>query len=420
MERGGAASGRGGGRGRVHGDGDPRSGHGRLPWVLFGLVVIVMIVGRYIEYRVNGEPPDGWVADSVMGIAFMSFPAMGALIVSRRRGHGFGWLLLTIGGAAALLVAASGYAAWRVPAGHEDPVTVLAAWIYQWLWFPLIVSVPTFLVLLFPTGTYPSRRWRWVGRATLLFLAILTIPAMLQDKLMIEDCAERDGAKPCREVMVDNPVGVGFITDAEQQLDVVFFAVFPVVLLSLASLVFRYRSAGTVERQQMKWVGMAGLFFGVAILLGDSVGLSDRIFPFFLMMLPVSMGVSILKYRLYEIDVIVNRTLVYAGLTAILVALYLGTVFVLQALLSGFTQDSDLAVAGSTLAVAAMFRPLRVRVQQFIDRRFYRGKYNAQQTLENFSARLRDEVDLDHLARDLSSVVRDTMQPAHVSVWLRS
>lgn len=418
MERGDPGMGTGGGR--AQGDEDRRSGHSRLPWVLFGVVLIVMIVGRYIEYRVNGEPPDGWVADSLMGIAFMSFPAMGALIVSRRGGHAFGWLLLAIGGAAAVLVASTGYAAWRVPAGHADPLTVLAAWISQWLWFPLIVSVPTFLVLLFPTGTYPSRRWRWVGRSTLLFLAVITIPAMLEDKLLVEDCAEEGGDTVCREVMLDNPIGVGFINDVEQQLGVAFLAVVPLVLLSFVSLVFRYRSAGTVERQQMKWVGMAALFFGTSILLGESVGLSERLFPFFLMMLPVSMAVSILKYRLYEIDVIVNRTLVYGALTAILVGLYLATVFVLQALLSGFTQESDLAVAGSTLAVAAMFRPLRVRVQHFIDRRFYRRKYDAQQTLQNFSARLRDEVDLDHLARDLSNVVRETMQPAYISVWLRS
>ncbi len=404
---------------RARGAEDSGSGHARLPWVVLGLVLIVMAVGRYLEYRVNGEPPDGWVADTLMGIAFMSFPAMGALIVSRRRGHGFGWLLLAIGGAAAVLVAASGYAAWRVPAGHDDALTVLAAWIYQWLWFPLILSVPTFLVLLFPTGSYPSARWRWVGRATLLFMAIITIPAMLEDKLVVEDCAERGGRTTCRDAMLDNPIGVGFFTDVEQQLGVVFFAVFPLVVLSLASLVFRYRSAGTIERLQMKWVGVAAVFFGLALLLGDSVGISDRLFPVFLMMLPLSMGVSILKYRLYEIDVILNRALVYGLLSAILVGAYLGTVFALQNVLGPLTQDSDIAVAGSTLAVAALFRPLRSRVQEFIDRRFYRRKYNAQLTLENFAAHLRDEVDLDHLAHDLADVVRDTMQPSHVSVWLR-
>lgn len=419
VERGGPGSGTGDGRERAQGEGGSARGHARLPWVVFGFVLIVMILGRYTEYRVNGEPPDGWIADSVMGIAFMSFPAMGALIASRRRGHAFGWLLLGVGGAAAVLVAASGYAAWRVPAGHDDPFTVLAAWIHQWLWFPLIMSVPTLVVLLFPTGTYPSPRWRWVGRATVLLMALITIPSMLEERLVVEACPRDAPEGACQNPSIDNPIGVGFFTDVEQQLGWLFVGVVPVILLSLASLVFRYRSAGSVERQQMKWVGVAALFFATGMLLGTSVGITDRLFPFFLMMLPVSMGVSILKYRLYEIDVIVNRALVYGALSAVLVGAYLGIVFALQNVLGPITRDSDIAVAASTLAVAAMFRPLRARVQGFIDRRFYRRKYNAQHTLENFSARLRDDVDLDHLARDLSNVVRETMQPAYVSVWLR-
>lgn len=392
----------------------------RAPWIVFVITLVVMAIGRYLEYRVNGEPPDGWIADSIMGVAFMSFPAVGALVASRRRATAFGWLLLGIGAGAAVLVAASGYAVLRVPAGHTDPLTVLAAWIYGWLWFPVIITIPTFLFLLFPTGTYPSPRWRWVGRAALVFIILVTVPSMLEKRLDVEQCSRDASERECTNPSIDNPIGVPFVTDAEQQLGFLFVGVLPVVLLSVASLFFRYRAGDAIQRQQMKWVGVAAMFFGASIVLGESVGLSDRLFPFFLMMLPLSMAVSILKYRLYEIDVIVNRTLVYGSLTAILVLAYLGIVFVLQSLLSGLTRESDVAVAASTLAVAAMFRPLRGRVQGFIDRRFYRRKYNAQHTLENFSSRLRDGVDLEHLARDLSDVVQETMQPAHVSVWLRN
>lgn len=398
------------------GDGEPSPG-GRLPWLVFAAVLVLMILGRYAEYRVNGEPPDGWIADSLMGIAFMSFPAMGALIASRRRGHGFGWLLLAIGGGAALLVASSGYAAWRVPGGHTDPLTVLAAWTYQWLWFPLILSVPTFMFLLFPTGTYASSRWRWVGRATMAFLVIITLPAMLEDRLIVEH-EPREGI--VEYASVDNPIGVSFLTDTEQQLGFLFAGAFPLVLLSFASLVFRYRSNTSVERQQMKWVGVAAAFFGVAILLGNSIGVTDRLFPVFLMMLPLSMAVSVLKYRLYDIDLIVNRTLVYGALTAILGLVYFGIIVLLQSALGDVTEQNDLAIAGSTLAVAGLFRPLRGRVQTFIDQRFYRRKYDARQTLESFSSHLRDEVDLDHLAHALTGIVSETMQPAHVSVWLRT
>jgi hypothetical protein len=203
--------------------------------------------------------------------------------------------------------------------------------------------------------------------------------------------------------------------------------------VALAALVVRYRRADALDRAQLRWVALGGAVFLaiyiVTLPLPSTLGTSDDSTAANLITavsqaafgaLPIAIGYAILRHRLYDIDVVVNRTLVYGALTATLAAAYLGCVLLLQLLLGGITGDSGLAVAGSTLAVAALFRPARARIQAAVDRRFFRRKYDAQRTLEAFSSRLRDEVDLRALSSELGAVVRETLQPAHLSLWLRT
>jgi hypothetical protein len=225
-----------------------------------------------------------------------------------------------------------------------------------------------------------------------------------------------------------NPIGIPGLHDVEEgPISVVLLlGALSSVLAGMVSVVVRFRRSRGEERQQMKWFTFAVVLLIVEFVFqsaildgagGDRIPVIDGIA---MALVPISAAVAIFRYRLYDIDVVINRALVYGALTAVLAAAYLGLVVVFQEVLSPLTADSDVAVAGSTLAVAALFRPVRARVQEFIDRRFYRHKYDASETLEEFASSLRDEVDLDSLSRELVGVVADTMQPAHASLWLRA
>ena len=263
-----------------------------------------------------------------------------------------------------------------------------------------------FLPLLFPTGHLLSRRWRavaWLGAVSLLVMAvgIAVKPGTLETI---------SGAE--KPVEVDFPLFT--------QSDWAWPAAILALLLALVSMFVRYRTSGPVERQQLRWfLAAAPIFIVSFFLIGSFTDALSVVGALGLASLPIAAGIAIFRYHLYDLDVVVRRTLVYGVLTAGLAGLYFGIVIALQQIFSGFTRGNDLAIAGSTLAVAALFRPVRRRIQAFVDRRFYRRRYDAEQTLDAFNARLRDEVDLDELAADLAAVVRETMQPSHVSVWLR-
>jgi hypothetical protein len=274
------------------------------------------------------------------------------------------------------------------------------------------------ILLLFPTGRPPTPRWRWVSVAAIAWATLFVLMTTLSRRLTTPDLA------------LDNPIGV-LSEGTVELLAGVWIAGLLVLLAACALALFvRYRRASDTEREQIKWLLYACAVFLVVYVggtvggVGGSNGLGGYVwgilFGLSLVMVPAAIGIAVLRYRLYEIDVVINLTLVYGSLTALLVAAYFGGVVGLQYVLRGLTGgESQLAVVASTLAIAALFTPLRRRIQSFIDRRFYRRKYDARKTLEAFSARLRDETDLDALTDDLVGVVRETIQPAHVSLWLR-
>jgi hypothetical protein len=378
---------------------------------LFGLSLLLIFLGW------STPLPKGWVSwqGQIITIAgFIGAPIIGGLIASRRPENLYGWLWLGLGLSAALLQLAGSYAAYALvvePGSLPAPRTV--SQVLGMAWGMGIIFLP-FLLLLFPTGRLPSQRWRPVMWAVLVAGAVL---------LIISPFLPGEGIGP-----FENPLGVGGVVgEALVFLSVaVVFAIFAALILSALSLVFRYRRAGGIERQQIKWFAYAAILFGGSIVFGgflgqDLPGIWDALFETVTFVpLYVAVGVAILRYRLYDIDVLINRTLVYGSLTMMLAAVYVGSVVLLQGLIRSLTgQESTLAVVASTLVIAALFNPLRRRIQSFIDRRFYRNKYDARRTLEAFSAKLRDETDLDALNAELVGVVRETMQPAHVSLWLR-
>jgi hypothetical protein len=332
----------------------------------------------------------------------VTFVALGALLGYRRPANRIGWLFLAFGLVTALEFAAEEYAT-RALVTHPGslPAADLACMLAFHFWhasFGLLV----FTLLLFPNGRLPSPRWRWTAGVAALTYIGLAITGVFETELLRSDLAR---AHPL------------FEGDAERVGTAIFRALLFVNLALLAvsgaSLLLRLRRSRGEERQQVKvfvyTVTFVMFAFPISIVVG---GLAPLLFP----LIPASAAVAILRYRLYDIDVVINRTLVYGALTATLASAYLGSVLLLQLVLS---PSSDLAIAGSTLAVAALFRPARRRIQELVDRRFYRSRYDAARTLERFGARLRDEVDLDSLGGELRGVVVETMQPAHVSLWLR-
>lgn len=389
----------------------------RLAWLLPVLTVAVASV--MVVYSWGTEDQEG--VEVFFALAFVAYATVGAIISSKHPRNPVGWLFAGLG----LLSAASeliySYAQHEVEeSGTLSPAATAAAWVSDWLGNPGFVGL-VLLLLVFPDGSFRGRRWRLVGTGAVV-LAIVWAAALALEPGPLLDLPT-----------VPNPVGVesadAFLAIVRDAAQIGFFLLVPV---GVASVVVRFRTAGVEERQQIKWLAMAG---GYAITAGAAVavtfvftdtdtGIGDLLTALLIASaitgFPVAAGIAILRNRLYDIDVVIKRTLVYGVLTATLVAAYLGSVLAFRLVLEPVAGESDLAVAASTLAVAALFRPMRARIQAVVDRRFYRERYDAARTMEGFSGRLRDQIDLDTLGTDLEAVVHDTMRPAHVSLWLRS
>lgn len=354
------------------------------------------------------------------------FTLVGAWILLARPGNRIGWLFAVVGLLAMTGQLAQNYSIFalvEVTAADAPPFGVAAAWYAEWYWMPWLFLFLSGTSLLFPTGRPLSRRWGHVAWSIAITAAILTVLTAM-DPVLDVDSLEGD-ANP--SVEVSNPIGISPFGDPDEAPLVFLFL--PLLFLSaitaVISLVMRFKCSSGEEREQMKWmvsgaVVMVGGFILFGALDGFGYDVPDVLEGTLTSILPLAAAAAILRHRLYDIDVVINRTLVYGLLTAILAAAYLGIVVTLQSVLAGVTEESDLAVAASTLAVAALFGPLRSRVQVFIDQRFYRRKYDAATTLDSFSSRLRDQVDLESVRSELVGVVGETMQPAHLSLWFRT
>ena len=376
----------------------------RLAWSLCGLSLGLIACAIVLAVL------DGADAQTVsLLLAPTASALVGGLVASRRPGNAVGWFFL---GAAACF-ASTGVAAEYVALGLAGGWVM--AWLLSWLWLPSIMLLLCFVPLYFPDGRLVSRRWRWLVRFALAFSV---------------GTAAFSALKPgeIQEEGVVNPLGIEALRPFLDLLEAFVFGPYIVLLFAAAvSLVVRFRRSGSVERQQIKWLALAAVAIPVWFLTNAPVQaaapdlflvLDTFVFSF---LIPLAAGTAILRYRLYDIDVIINRTLVYAALTVALALVYFGSVvglqYVFRALGGG---ESSLAIVASTLVIAALFGPLRRRIQAFIDRAFYRKKYDAKETLSGFGSRLRDETDLDRLGDDLVTVVRETVQPEYASLWLRT
>jgi len=402
-----------------------------LAWSLASLSVVLFVAEATLYALARSAPvPDSWdvnfnIAGLLGSATFLTFPVVGALIASRQPRNPVGWILLADGLLWTTTDMLDNYSVYGMARPRSLLFPLGAAAINNWLWVPSVGLLATYVFLLFPNGRLPSRRWRPLAWLSGVVIASVSVGVALSP----------------------GPLqGLGGVQNPFELLKPwmmpAFWAILPLlplcILASAANLVFRYRRSRGEERQQLKWIAFAAAFVGLSYMIAMVLSFifpSESWFapgsPLWLdlvaysallsfVAIPIALGFAILKYRLYDIDLIINRTLVYGSLTATLALIYFGGVVGLQYVFRALTgQGSTLAVVASTLTIAALFNPLRRRVQALVDRRFYRRKYDAAKTLEAFSARLREETDLGNLADDLVGVVGETMQPAHVSLWLR-
>ena len=400
-----------------------------LAWSLGGLSVAMLVacVALLLLTIKAGGPfsASDAVGQLFITVPFLAFPIVGALIASKRPENPIGWICLVAGLFWWTIFLGVLQGSYELARTGTATSSVILDVLFQAIWVPPVGLLGIYMILLFPDGRLPSRRWRplaWFSAAVMALICItfVLVPGPLEG-----------------HPGVRNPLGLEAYPWLRPASAFVVLLLPACILASALSLVLRYRRSGREVREQIKWLAFAASFVGVVYFGGlitqllfapDSstnetplwVSLEQNLLMLGYAGIPVAVGFAVLKYRLYDIDILINRALVYGSLTVMLATVYVGSIVVLQTAFRALTgQDTQLAVVASTLAIAALFNPLRRRVQAFIDRRFYRSKYDARKTLEAFSAKLRDETDLDSLYAELITVVRETMQPENVSLWLR-
>jgi hypothetical protein len=393
----------------------------RVAWIICALCLVLATIDLVLVALNSSHPdvriPEPWIGHTVSAVAFS---LVGAVVGSRRPENPIGWLFCSIGIFATLVLLSSEYAAYALLAQPDSlPGGLAMVWIRAWAWVPY-VGLFVLLFLVFPEGWPQSRALRWFTSLVLFVIAYGTVLA-----------AFSPGPIDAIGGAVENPLGMEALrgvgtNSAVGPLESVLYVL---GIVAAASLFARMRRARGVERQQIKWFAYATVVLVGGVVVGFTVSEATGVqwlgkIGFVLRMvglagLPIAIGIAVLRYHLYNIDRIINRTFVYGALTATLLTVYVADIVLLQRIFVLITGErSTLAVVASTLMIAALFTPLRRRIQSFIDRRFYRRKYDAAKTLEAFSAQLRNETDLEALSDDLVGVVRETMQPAHISLWL--
>ncbi len=375
---------------------------------MFALVLIVCVV---VITLLNG----GDVFDVNFAIVGISSTIVGGAVAYRRPTNPVGWLFLGGALSAAIKVLAGEYAVYGIV---TSPGTLPLPYALAWLSNTMVLIGPVISFILiplyFPDGRPVSRRWAFVARVSLGSLLLFTLLYAFAPVEAVQGAG------------IQNPLGVEALRPFMKTFELIVLVWYIALILAAAgSLVVRFLRSVGEERQQLKWFTYAAAILPVWFLINRPI---QNAFPdlfamldsLFIAAIPIAAGIAILRYRLYDIDLIINRTLVYGVLSLLLGLIYFGAIALSQAALRTLAGgESSLAVVASTLAIAALFNPLRQRVQDFIDRRFYRKRYDAARTLEEFSTRLRDETDLDRLGGELVSVVRETVHPAHLSLWLR-
>jgi hypothetical protein len=401
-----------------------------LPWAAAITSALLFALGLLLVWL---NEPDNLISFGFLTLGFLAFPAVGAIIVSRQNGNPIGWIFCAVGVLIGIWFFGGQYAVYAlVTAAGSLPGGVAAAWLAGPAGEAGWGLITTFVPLLFPTGRLLSPRWR-----PLAWCAAIVIALQMAAHVVLPGPFDLISFGGGHAPSAQNPTGIEALVGTNDLVWNVLQSLFLVVAVPcLASIVVRYRRAQGVERAQIRWfvyaVFLVPAVFSIVNLQpfqssGDLLQVTTDlelfvtgiIFTLAIAAFPVAVGIAILRYRLWDIDIIIRRTLIYGLLTAALAAFYFGSVLVLESLLRPIVgENNDLAIVISTLLIAALFLPLRRAIQMAIDRRFYRRKYDAAMTLEAFSASLRDEVDLDNLTRRLLEVVDDAMQPASVSLWL--
>jgi hypothetical protein len=378
--------------------------------VLCAVSLGMLILSNTLRWIFRSDVPAGeidWLSGTVAALGIAGIPVVGALIAWRLPANPYGWLWCGVG-------LAYGVSDLAEPAGRALGWPLWVVWTLAGWGFVSLIGPFVFVFLLFPDGRLPSHRWRWLARADVAITMLLIIAVPL-----IADPDDPSAATPWA---VQGAAGSYLVSATFAGV----YGIFGLALAAMFSLVLQFRRAGSVERQQLTWFLYATAVNAVFLVLDSVLGvLPSTLFVEVLSaasfaLLPLAVGIAVFRYRLYEIDRIVSRTVSYGLLTAGLIGLYLLVVAFLRPLLEPVTGNSALAVAASTLAVAAVFNPARRRLQATVDRRFDRARYDAARAVDAFAARLRDQVDLDEITASLRDTVTATVAPGRVAVWLRT